>query len=295
MPINMDGKMLSLKVRENIKIEVESIKSSTGKTPGLAVILVGNNPASQAYVGSKKKMTTEVGMNSYSHELPEDVSKEDVLNLIKELNADDSVNGILVQLPLPKHINEQDIINVIDPDKDVDGFHPYNLGKLLRGEETLIPCTPYGITKFFEEYEIDTKGKNLVVMGRSNIVGKPIANLMMQKGEFANSTVTVVHTGTKNVEAITKKADIIVVATGYPNTLTGEMVKDDVVVVDVGINRVEDASRERGYRLIGDVDYDTVAPKSSYITPVPGGVGPMTIAMLLSNTLKAFKMTNGIK
>ncbi len=288
MTINMDGSKLSSKIREGIKLEVEKLSKNNSK-PGLAVILIGNNPASQAYVGSKKKMTVEVGMNSFSYELPEDVSKEEVLNLIKDLNENDEIDGILVQLPLPKHINEQDIINVIKPEKDVDGFHPFNLGKLMRGEETLIPCTPYGITKFFEEYNIDTKGKNVVVMGRSNIVGKPIANIMMQKGEFANSTVTVVHTATKNVEEITKKADIIIVATGFPNTLTGDMVKEGVVVIDVGINRVEDPTRERGYRLIGDVDYDSVAPKSSFITPVPGGVGPMTIAMLLSNTLNAFK------
>lgn len=295
MHIDMDGQALSQKIRNQVTTEVSDIEAKTGKKPGLAVILVGQNPASQAYVGSKKKMTVEVGMNSFSYELESTVSKEEVLDLIKELNNKNDVDGILVQLPLPKHIHEQDIINVIDPNKDVDGFHPFNLGKLMRGEDTLLPCTPFGITKFFEEYNIETSGKNLVVMGRSNIVGKPIANIMMQKGNFANSTVTVVHTGTKNVESITKNADIIVVATGYPNTLTGDMVKDGVVVIDVGINRVEDASRERGYRLIGDVDYDSVAPKSSHITPVPGGVGPMTIAMLLSNTLKSFKLRNDIK
>jgi len=288
MPINMDGKKLSVKIREKIKKEVSNINNKGSRIPGLAVILVGKNPASQAYVGSKKKMTQEVGMKSFSFELEETTSKEEVLDLIKELNGRDDIDGILVQLPLPKHINEQDIINVIDPDKDVDGFHPYNLGKLMRGEDTLLPCTPFGITKFFEEYNIKTSGKNVVVMGRSNIVGKPIANIMMQKSEFANSTVTVCHTGTKNVKDITKQADIIIVATGYPNTLTGDMVKDGVTIIDVGINRVEDKTRPRGYRLIGDVDYDTVAPKSSHITPVPGGVGPMTIAMLLSNTLKAF-------
>lgn len=289
MTVILDGKKLSEKIKSEIGVEVKSATAKVGRVPGLAVVLVGDNPASKVYVTNKKKSTVEAGMDSFSHELTENTTENELVGLIKKLNDDPKVDGILVQLPLPKHINEEKIINLIDPEKDVDGFHPFNLGRLMRGDDTLKPCTPYGVTKFFKEYNIETKGKHVVIIGRSNIVGKPMANIMVQKGEFANSTVTICHTATEDVSKFTKMADIIIVASGVVNTLTGDMVKEGVVVIDVGINRVKDETTKSGYKLKGDVDFDSVAPKASFITPVPGGVGPMTISMLLENTLKSFK------
>ncbi len=275
----IDGKLVSKAVREEIKDEVEALKSEYNLTPGLAVILVGENPASCVYVRNKHRACTELGMNSYVINLPEATTEDELLSKIEELNADESVHGILVQLPLPKHINEDNVINAISKDKDVDGFHPYNVGKMMCGDPTFLPCTPYGIMKLLEYYNVDISGKECVVIGRSNIVGKPISTLLLS----ASGTVTTCHSRTKNLSEVTKRADILVVAIGKSNFVTADMVKEGAVVIDVGINRGEDG------KLYGDVDFENVAPLASKITPVPGGVGPMTITMLLKNTVKAAK------
>jgi len=279
----IDGKLVGSVLRDEIKEETLKLVSETGKKPNLKVIIVGANPASQAYVNSKKKAALEVGFDSENIELPEEVSQEELLALVDKLNKDESVNGILVQLPLPKHIDEQEVIKTIDIAKDVDGFHPEQVGGLSIGLETLEPCTPAGMVQLLKYYKIPIEGQNVVVIGRSNIVGKPIAQLLLKE----HATVTITHSKTKNLSDITKQADIVVVALGVPGFLTGDMVKEGVVVLDVGINRVDG-------KIVGDVDFDSVSKKASYITPVPGGVGPMTITMLLFNTLKAFKMQNNI-
>ena len=272
----LDGKAVSLKVKENVKVRAEELKKF-GVEPTLAVVLVGEDKASQTYVRAKEKACNEYGIKSVAHRLSENTTQNELLALINVLNLDDSIHGILVQLPLPKHIDTNVVLAAIDPRKDVDGFHAINVGKLVSGLEGFVPCTPLGVMEILKEYGIDVAGLNAVVIGRSNIVGKPMANLLLN----ASATVTVTHSKTKNLKEICKNADLIVAAIGKPFFLKADMVKDGAVVVDVGINRLDDG------RLVGDVDFDEVAPKCSYITPVPGGVGPMTIAMLLNNTILA--------
>ena len=272
----LDGKAVSLKVKESVKVRADEIKKF-GVEPTLAVVLVGEDKASQTYVRAKEKACNEYGIKSVAHRLSENTTQNELLALINVLNLDDSIHGILVQLPLPKHIDTNVVLAAIDPRKDVDGFHAVNVGKLVSGLEGFVPCTPLGVMEILKEYGIDVAGLNAVVIGRSNIVGKPMANLLLN----ASATVTVTHSKTKNLKEICKNADLIVAAIGKPFFLKADMVKDGAVVVDVGINRLDDG------RLVGDVDFDEVAPKCSYITPVPGGVGPMTIAMLLNNTILA--------
>ena len=277
MAIIIDGKEVSRLTRCDIAVEVADFKKEYGVTPGLAVILVGENPASCVYVRNKHKACLEVGINSYEIKYPEDVSEEELLSKIDELNSDEAVNGILVQLPLPKHITEEKIISRISPEKDVDAFHPFNVGKIMLGNYEFLPCTPAGIMRLIEFYGIDISGKECVVLGRSNIVGKPMAHLLLQK----NGTVTVCHSKTLNLSEVTQRADVLVVAIGKANFVTSDMVKPGAVVIDVGINRLDNG------KLSGDVDFDSVSEIASFITPVPGGVGPMTITMLLENTVKA--------
>jgi len=283
----IDGKKISSEIKEEIKIKTEQLKKEKGITPGLALLLVGDDPASKIYVSSKEKSCAYVGFNSIVKRMPETTSEDEVLEIVKKWNADDNINGILVQLPLPKHIDEQKVIMAISPDKDVDGFHPESFGILVIGLPGFVSCTPAGIMELLKRSNIETKGKHTVVLGRSNIVGKPIANLLYQKKPNANSIVTICHTGADDIRYYTKQADILIAAVGVPEMIKADYVKDGVVIIDVGINRVEDSTRERGYRLVGDVDYKDVFEKASAITPVPGGVGPMTIAMLLSNTYKS--------
>lgn len=292
--ILLDGKKTSQDLRNEIQSKVSELKKQTGKAPGLVAILVGENPASQVYVNSKHKACNEVGFISVVERLPESVSENELLDLIQVYNENPDFHGILVQLPLPKHINEDKVIETILPSKDVDGFHPINVGNLVIGKECFRSCTPAGIQEIIKRYNIETSGKHVVIVGRSNIVGKPIANIMLQKAPFANSVVTVCHTGSKDIAYYTKQADILIAAVGKAKVITGDMVKDGATVIDVGINRIEDKNAPKGVCLVGDVDYDSVASKCSYITPVPGGVGPMTIAMLLSNTLESFKRANQI-
>lgn len=285
----LDGKAVSAHIKEQIKKETEQLKASGGKTPHLAAILVGENPASQAYVASKVKTCAELGFESTLLKLDTDITEEKLLNDIKMLNENPDVDGILVQLPLPKHINENNVINAIAEDKDVDGFHPVSQGKMVLGQKTFLPATPYGILLMLEHYKINTSGMNCVVVGRSNIVGTPMTILMSRNANPGNATVTMCHSRTKNLKEICQGADIIIAAIGRPRFITEDMVKDGAIVVDVGINRIEDKTRKSGTRLVGDVDFDNVAPKCSYITPVPGGVGLMTICGLMKNTLEAAK------
>ena len=280
----IDGKQIAADVRAEVAAKVAELKEK-GIVPCLAVILVGENPASVSYVTGKRKALAEVGMADRSIQLPETTSEEELLKLIAELNADASVHGILVQLPLPKHIDEDKVIMAIDPSKDVDGFHPVSVGNLMIGRPGFLPCTPHGIIVLLKKMGIETSGKHAVVIGRSNIVGKPVSILLARKD--VNCTVTMCHTGTKNMAEITRQADIIVVASGHPHTLTADMVSEGAVIIDVGVNRIPDASKKSGFRLIGDCDFDDLVEKASYITPVPGGVGPMTIAMLMQNTLES--------
>jgi len=289
--IRIDGKATALEVREEVRLEVAEISDADNR-PGLAVILVGDDPASQIYVRSKGKACEKAGIFSETRKRPADITEEQLLKEIDELNNDPKIHGILVQLPLPKHIDEQKVIEAISPDKDVDGFHPYNVGRMMIGLSTFFPATPAGIVELLKRYKIETKGKHVVVIGRSNIVGKPIANMMVQKNETGNSLVTIVHSAAKDITPYVKQADILVAAVGRPEFITKDMLKEGVVVVDVGINRVE-ADTPKGYRVVGDVAYDEALEVASYITPVPGGVGPMTIAMLLKNTLKAYKQSSG--
>jgi len=285
----IDGKTTANQIKNEIAEEVKAIKSKGERAPHLAAVLVGNDGASLTYVGSKVRSCEKVGFDSSLIRLPEETTEAELLAKIAELNQDDTLDGYIVQLPLPKHIDEEKVLLAIDPKKDVDGFHPSNFGRMALELETFIPATPFGIMQLIERYDIDTQGKHVVVIGRSHIVGRPISILMSQKGTYGNATVTVAHSRTKDLKALTQQADIIVSALGVPGFVTAEMVKDGVVIIDVGITRVEDASKEKGYYITGDVDFDSVAPKASYITPVPGGVGPMTIAMLLKNTLLARK------
>ncbi|MFD1601706.1 bifunctional 5,10-methylenetetrahydrofolate dehydrogenase/5,10-methenyltetrahydrofolate cyclohydrolase [Flavobacterium artemisiae] len=286
----LDGKKTSNDIKNEIAAEVQSIKAAGGKVPHLAAVLVGNNGASLTYVGSKVKSCQEIGFDSTLVSLPETITEDELLAKIKELNEDDSLDGYIVQLPLPKHIDEQKILLAIDPDKDVDGFHPTNFGRMALEMESFIPATPFGIMELLERYKVETAGKHTVVIGRSHIVGRPMSILMSRKGNPGDSTVTLTHSRTKNLAEFTKNADIIITALGVPEFLKADMVKDGVTVIDVGITRVDDASNAKGYVIKGDVDFDGVSKKASFITPVPGGVGPMTIAMLLKNTLLARKM-----
>ena len=281
----IDGKLLAAKLRGEIAAGTAALKAEKGITPGLAVILVGDNPASVSYVTAKEKACNEAGMYSREIRLPSETTEAELIELIQRLNQDTAIHGILVQLPVPKHIREKAVINAIAPEKDVDGFTPINVGKMMIGEECFLPCTPHGIIKLIEFSGMDIRGKHAVVIGRSNIVGKPVAALLSRKA--TNATVTMCHTGTPNISVFTRQADIVVVAAGRPNTLTGEMLKSGAVVIDVGVNRIPDATRPKGFRLVGDADFESCASVAGAITPVPGGVGPMTITMLLWNTLEA--------
>jgi methylenetetrahydrofolate dehydrogenase (NADP+)/methenyltetrahydrofolate cyclohydrolase len=289
----IDGKQIAAQMREEIKAEVAALKPR-GVVPGLAVILVGDDPASHSYVKAKEKACEEAGIFSDDNRLPANASQEEILALVEAKNADPNVHGILVQLPLPKHVDESTVLRAVKPEKDVDGFHPVNVGKMVLGEKAFLACTPHGIVKMLEISGVETKGKHVVVVGRSNIVGKPVANILLQKAPNANATVTICHTGTPDMSIFTRQADILIVAAGRPNVVTADMVKPGAVVIDVGVNRVEDATKKRGYRLAGDVDFEGVAEVASMITPVPGGVGPMTITMLLYNTLESAKIHAGI-
>ncbi|NTW05292.1 MAG: bifunctional 5,10-methylene-tetrahydrofolate dehydrogenase/5,10-methylene-tetrahydrofolate cyclohydrolase [Peptococcaceae bacterium] len=286
----ISGTEVARQIREEILTEVKALEKMYNKTPGLVTILVGENPASVSYVTGKQKTAKELGFHSIQDNQPMDISEEDLLNLIEKYNNDDSINGILVQLPLPKHINETKVLYAINPDKDVDAFHPVNVGRLVIGEGVFLPCTPAGIQELLVRGGVETSGAHVVVVGRSNIVGKPIANIMLQKDKGANSTVTVVHTGTKDIAKYTRMADILIVAAGRPNYITADMVKEGAAVIDVGVNRIG-TTPEGKAKLAGDVDFENVKEKAGIITPVPGGVGPMTITMLMKNTLAAFKLS----
>lgn len=280
----IDGKEIAAQVRREVAEKTAALKEK-GTTPCLAVILVGENPASVSYVTGKQKALAEAGMADRSMHLPESTTEEELLEIISKLNNDKTVHGILVQLPLPKHINEEKIILAINPEKDVDGFHPVNVGNLVIGKKCFLPCTPHGIIVLLQKMNIETSGKHAVVIGRSNIVGKPVSLLLARKE--TNCTVTICHTGTKNMPEITRQADIVIAAAGKPHTLTKEMIKPGAVVIDVGVNRIPDPTKKSGYRLVGDCDFEDLKETAGFITPVPGGVGPMTIAMLMQNTLEA--------
>ncbi|MCX8063670.1 MAG: bifunctional methylenetetrahydrofolate dehydrogenase/methenyltetrahydrofolate cyclohydrolase FolD [Candidatus Hydrogenedentes bacterium] len=286
-PKILDGKKIGEEIKAELKVKIEELKEK-GVVPGLAVVLVGDNPASKVYVSNKRKTCEELGIRSFAYDLPKTTTEDELITLIKELNANPEVHGILVQSPIEgRDIDEDKIIELIEPNKDVDGFHPINKGRLLNGQDCFVACTPAGIVELLIRYGYRPEGKHVVIVGRSNIVGKPLATLLVQKSEWGNATVTVCHTRTRNLSTITKSADILVAAIGQPEFITGRMVKEGCVVVDVGVNRVEDPSRKSGYRLVGDVHFDSVAKKARAITPVPGGVGPMTIAMLMKNTVKS--------
>jgi len=283
----LDGKKISNDIKDEIAAEVQKMKDNGEKVPHLAAVLVGDDGASLTYVGSKVRACERIGFESTLVRMPNTTSEIELLDKIHELNHDDNIDGFIIQLPLPPQINEQKVLMAVDPSKDVDGFHPENFGKMALDMSTFIPATPFGILELLERYNVDTKGKHTVVIGRSHIVGRPMSILMSRKGWPGNSTVTLTHSNTKNISQITTQADIVISALGVPGFLKPEMVKDDVVVIDVGITRVPDDSHPKGYVIKGDVDFDNVSKKASYITPVPGGVGPMTIAMLLKNTLLA--------
>ena len=285
----LDGKQTAQAMKEEMKQEIAILKEKHNIIPGLAVILVGEDPASVSYVTGKRKACETIGIYSREENHSADFSEKQLLSLIAELNHDPKIHGVLVQLPLPEHIDETKIIYAINPEKDVDGLHPFNVGRMMIGEDTFFPCTPHGIQQLLVRNNIEIASKHIVIVGRSNLVGKPLATMLMQKKEHANATVTVCHTRTKDIGYFTKQADIVVAAIGKPNTITKEMVSEGVVVIDVGVNRIEDRTKKQGYRLVGDVDFENVSRKASAITPVPGGVGPMTITMLLHNTIKSAK------
>jgi methylenetetrahydrofolate dehydrogenase (NADP+)/methenyltetrahydrofolate cyclohydrolase len=289
----IDGKQVAADMRAELKEEVAKLKEQ-GIVPGLGVILVGEDPASKSYVTAKERTCEEIGIYSDDNRLPAETTQEDLMALVEKMNNDAKIHGILVQLPLPKHLNEAEVLLAIDPDKDVDGFHPTNVGKMVVGEKAFLPCTPHGVIQLLLRSGVTIEGANVVIVGRSNIVGKPLANMLIQKNATGNATVTVCHTRTKDLAHQTKQADIVIAAAGRPNTVTADMVKEGVVVIDVGVNRVEDATKKRGYRLVGDVDFEAVKEKASLITPVPGGVGPMTITMLLYNTVESAKRAAGL-
>jgi len=292
----IDGKATAGAVNNETTDEVARLKAENDIIPALTVVIVGEDPASKVYVRMKQKRAEEIGIESRKVALPEDTSQEKLLQVVDELNNDSSVNGILVQSPLPPHLDEREVIEHIATDKDVDCFHPFNVGKMLIGDrDSFFPCTPQGVMVLLERYGIDPSGKHAVILGRSNIVGKPMMSLLVQKAEGANATVTVCHSRTENIEAICRQGDIVIAAIGKTEFVTAEMVKEGAIVIDVGVNRVEDATKKKGYRLVGDVAFEEVEKKASYITPVPGGVGPMTIAMLMQNAVKACKSQNGVE
>ncbi len=284
----IDGKQVAADMRAELKDETAKLKEK-GIVPGLGVILVGEDPASKSYVTAKERACEEIGIYSDDNRLPAETSQQDLITLVKRMNADPKIHGILVQLPLPKGLNEAEVLLTIDPAKDVDGFHPMNVGKMMVGEKAFLPCTPHGIIQLLLRSSVKIEGADVVIVGRSNIVGKPLANMLIQKNPKGNATVTVCHTRTRDLAHHTRQADIVIAAAGRPNTVTADMIKDGAVVIDVGVNRVEDATKKRGYRLVGDVDFENVKEKASLITPVPGGVGPMTITMLLYNTVESAK------
>lgn len=289
----LSGSDIAKEIQKELEVEVAEMKEKLGVTPGIAVIIVGEDPASQVYVRNKKKTAVKLGMKSFEHNLPADASEEKLLGIIGELNRNPECHGILVQLPLPKHIDEGKVLLAIDPDKDVDGFHPTNVGRMVIGSEDCFkPCTPHGCQQILVRSGIETSGAHVVVVGRSNIVGKPVANIMVQKAKGANSTVTICHTRTKDMAALTRQADILIAAAGVPKFVTADMVKEGVVVIDVGIHRVGKDEKTGKDILCGDVDFDAVKEKASAITPVPGGVGPMTITMLMLNTVKSARMAH---
>ncbi|WP_299048557.1 bifunctional methylenetetrahydrofolate dehydrogenase/methenyltetrahydrofolate cyclohydrolase FolD [uncultured Polaribacter sp.] len=292
--ILLDGKKTAADIKEEIALEVRDLKNKGAKTPHLAAIIVGNDGASITYVNAKVKACERVGFESTLIRLPEETTEDDLLNEIAILNVDKDIDGFIVQLPLPKHIDEQKVLMAVDPDKDVDGFHPTNVGKMALNLPTFISATPYGILELLDRYNVETSGKHVVILGRSHIVGSPMSILLSQKRKVGNATVTMCHSRTKNLKEITLQADIVVAAIGIPEFLKADMVKDNVTVVDVGITRIADSSKKNGFRLVGDVAFDEVAKKSEYITPVPGGVGPMTIAMLLKNTLLARQRNHNV-
>jgi methylenetetrahydrofolate dehydrogenase (NADP+)/methenyltetrahydrofolate cyclohydrolase len=288
----IDGKQTAADMRAELKDEVAKLKQE-GIVPGLGVILIGEDPASKSYVTAKERTCEELGIYSDDNRLPENTTQKDLLALIDRMNKDAKINGILVQLPLPKHLDESEVLLAIDPNKDVDGFHHTNIGKMVAGQKAFLPCTPHGVIQLLIRNGVKIEGAHVVIVGRSNIVGKPLANMLIQKAPNRNATVTVCHTRTKDLSHHTLQADIVVAAAGRPNTITADMVRDGTVVVDVGVNRVEDATKKRGYRLVGDVDFEAVKEKASLITPVPGGVGPMTITMLMYNTVESAKKAAG--
>ena len=288
----LDGNELAKTARAELQAEVAELQSKHGVVPGLAVVIVGDDPASMSYVRGKRKAAAEVGIHSQEAKFDADLPQVELIAEIERLNADSAVHGILVQLPLPGDLDEEAVLNAVDPDKDADGLHPVNLGRLMRGQEGFLPCTPHGVQQILQRSGIDVAGKHVVIVGRSSLVGKPLANMLTMKAAGANATVTLCHTGTTDLAYHTRQADVLVVVTGFRNTVTADMVNEGVVVIDVGVNQVEDASRKRGYRLVGDVDFDAVKEVASAITPVPGGVGPWTITMLLYNTVQAAKRSN---
>lgn len=289
----IDGKEIAQQIRAELADEVKRLKAK-GITPGLGVILVGEDPASKSYVTAKEKACHDIGLYSDDNRLPADTSQADLLALIAKMNADPKINGILVQLPLPKHLDESAVLVAINPDKDVDGFHPTNVGRMVVGEKAFLPCTPHGVLQMMVRSGVRIEGAHAVIVGRSNIVGKPLANMLMAKGKMANATVTVCHTRTKDIGYFTRQADIVIAAAGRPNTVTADMIREGAVVIDVGVNRIEDATKKAGFRLVGDVDFEACKAKASMITPVPGGVGPMTITMLLYNTVESARRANGL-
>jgi len=290
----LDGKAISAEIRAELKARVSELKKKN-IVPGLAVLLVGDDPASRSYVTAKERACEEAGIYSREVKLPATATQEEIMEVVQGFNADDQINGILVQLPLPDSAMEEAVIEAIDPDKDVDGFHPMNVGRMMMGMPAFVPCTPNGILQILKRSGIETSGAHVVVIGRSNIVGRPMINLLSQKTELGNATVTMCHTRTKNMAELTQQADIVIAAVGWPDTLTADMIKEGAVVIDVGVNRVEDDTKKRGYRLCGDVDFEPVAQKASAITPVPGGVGPMTITMLLANTVESAVRRHGVE
>ena len=284
----IDGKLISKEIRDELAKEVENLKKD-GITPGLGVILVGEDPASKSYVTAKERACDSLGIYSDNRHIAKETSEEELLSIIEEMNNDPKIDGILVQLPLPGHIDPDKVIMSISPDKDVDGFHPQSIGKMIMGKDTFLPCTPHGVVKLLNYAGIQIEGAHVVVVGRSNIVGKPVANLLLDKSKNGNATVTVCHSRTKNIKDMTLQADILIAAIGKPQFITADMVKDGAVIIDVGVNRVEDSTKKKGFRLVGDVDFDPIKEKAAAITPVPGGVGPMTITMLMYNTVQSTK------
>lgn len=289
----VSGTEVAKEIREELKVELAELKEKHNIVPGLVTILVGEDPASQSYVAAKNKTAHAIGINSEQITLPADTPEDELVALVEKCNADEAINGILVQLPLPKHIDEGKILNMINPDKDVDGFHPVNIGRMVLGEKCFLPCTPHGVLELLSRSGVETSGAEVVIIGRSNIVGKPMANLMLQKRESGNATVTICHTRTKDMAMHCRRADIIIAAVGVPKMLTADMVKDGVAIMDVGVNRIGKTESGKA-KLAGDVDFDNVKEKASVITPVPGGVGPMTITMLMKNTLQSAKMAAGL-